>query len=630
MKEDISKEVENPIRQLKGKVDLVVNIIALIFALFYMYTCAFGIISMELHRGGYLLFTLLLCFLLYPTRKSSSKNNVSLFDWILWILALIAIGYWIIMYSSYAYRIGNPMFTDIFMGVVLIVLSLEVTRRVMGYALPILAIFFLLYAYLGPFIPGMMGHYGFKTIRIVEYVAVGMGGIYGIVVNTYATYIFPFIIFASFFQASGGGSAIEEISCAIAGTSRGGPAKIAVISSGLIGSITGSSAANAVITGSYTIPLMKKLGYKAHTAAGIEAAASTGGQFMPPIMGAAAFLIAAFTETPYLDIVKVAIIPAILYFLGVGMMVHFIAVREGLKGLPREQIPDLKSTLIKKGYFLLPIAMILILLFNGFSVQFSAVIAIVFTIVISFFRKDTQMNFQKIFNALVSGAKNSLIVGSTAGVIGIIIGVIAMTGLGIKFSSFVISLSGGFLPLTIFFVAIASYIMGMGVTITASYILVSVLAVPALMELGVPLITAHLAVFWLCNTGGVTPPVALVAFAASSIARCNPYKAGVAAVKLASPLFILPILFIYTPILLNGPLLSVIETVISSTIVIITFAGTMQGYWIKRTSVVDRVLLGFATLFLFIPNITADLFGITFLIIATFKNKNNLALFSII
>lgn len=624
MKEDKIKETENPIRQLNKNTDLIVNLIALTFALFYLYTCAFGIISMELHRGGYLLFSLLLCFLLYPARKglNKDKNYVSLLDWILWVLTIVVIGCWIINYPSYAYRIGNPTIIDVLMGIILIGLSLEVARRVIGYILPILAILFLLYAYFGPFVPGILGHYGFKISRIVEYTAVGMGGIYGVVVNTYATYIFPFIIFASFFQAAGGGSAIEEISCAIAGATRGGPAKIAVISSGLIGSVTGSSAANAVITGSYTIPLMKRLGYKSHIAAGVEAAASTGGQFMPPIMGAAAFLIAAFTETPYIDIIKISVIPAILYFLGVGMMVHFVAVREGLKGLPKEQIPNLKTTLFKKGYLLLPIVMVLVFLIRGYSVQFSAFIAIFFTIILSYFQTDTRMSFRKIINALISGAKNSLVVGSTAGVIGIMIGVIAMTGLGIKFSSLIISLSKGVLPLTIFFVAITSYIMGMGVTITASYILISVLAAPALMELGVPLITSHLVVFWLCQTGGVTPPVALVAFAASSIARCNPYRAGFSAVKLASPLFIMPFLFVYTPILLNGPLLDVIETVISAIIGIIAFAGMMQGCWIKRTNILERVLLGFATFCLLIPNIISDLVGVILLIIVTMINKN--------
>lgn len=621
MKERLPKDTGVKMRQLEGKLGVISSIIAFAFSSFFLYTCAFGLISSELHRGGYLLFTLILCFMLYPSRKGLGINRLTVFDWILFTLTVISIGYWIIEYPSYAYRIGDPNQMDILMGVIIIVLSIEVARRAVGYVLPVLAILFLLYAYFGPYVPGILAHYGFKGQRIVEYTAVSMGGIYGIVTNTYATFIFPFIVFASFLQAAGGGSAIEEIASALAGGARGGPAKIAVVSSGFIGSVTGSSAANAVVTGSYTIPLMIKTGYKPTTAAAIEAAASTGGQFMPPIMGAAAFLIASFTETPYLQIIKIATIPAILYFLGVGMMVHFIAAREGLKGLPRDQIPNLKSVILQRGHLLLPIVLILVVLIAGYSAQLAAVAAVVFTVLLSYVRKDTRMSPRKILDALILGARNSLAVGATAGVIGIIMGVVTMSGLGIKFSAVIISLSGGFLPLTIIFVGVAGYLIGMGVTITATYILLSVLAVPALMELGIPLITAHFVAFWFCETGGVTPPVALVAFAASSIARCNPYKAGTAAVRLASPLFIAPFLFVYTPILLNGPLANVMETIVSSAIGIIAFAGMMQGYWLKRTNVLERVLLGFASLCLFTPNIYSDLLGLAVLVTETLVNR---------
>lgn len=609
-------------RALEGKIFLATNLIAIGFSLFYIYTCAFGLISSELHRGAYLLFTFPLCLLLYPVRRGTGGTRVPPLDWGLLLLTLVSVGYWLYEYPSYAYRIGDPQTMDIVMGAVIILLSLEIARRVVGWVLPLLAVIGILYAYLGPYVPGVLGHFGFGVQRIVEYTAVGMGGIYGIVTNTYATFIFPFIVFASFLQAAGGGAAIEEISRALAGSTRGGPAKVAVVSSGFIGSVTGSSAANAVVTGSYTIPLMIKTGYKPQTAAAIEAAASTGGQFMPPIMGAAAFLIASFTETPYLEIIKISAFPALLYFLGVGMMVHFIAARRGLKGLPKEQLPKIKQTLIRRGYMLLPVIMILAVLIAGYSAQLAAVVAIVFTIGLSYFRKDTRMGPKKIVDALIQGAKNSLAVGATAGVIGIIMAIVTMTGLGIKFSAVVISMSGGFLPITVLLVAVAGYLLGMGVTITATYILLSVLAVPALMELGVPLITAHLVAFWFCETGGVTPPVALVAFAASSIAKCNPYKAGIEAVRLASPLFILPMLFIYTPILLDGPWPSVVETMVSCLIGIIAYAGMMQGYWIKRTSLLERFLLGVAAVCLFVPNLYSDMAGVLLLVLISLVNRN--------
>ena len=361
-------------RNLSGPALLLFRITAAVLSLYYLYTCAFGIVNMQQHRGIYFLLTMILCLLLFPAVKTKN-SKIPFYDWILMIIALFVIGSWIMGFDSYVkFRTGMPSVQDIITGIILILLSLEMARRVVGKTLPILAVVFILYAYSGSYLPGILGHYGFSTKMIVENIAVTMGGIYGIVTNTYATYIFPFIVFASFLQASGAGDAIENISTSIAGRHKGGAAKIAVVSSGLIGSVTGSSAANAVMTGAYTIPMMKKLGYKSHDAAGIEAAASTGGQFMPPIMGAAAFLIASFTETPYIDIIKVAFIPAILYFIGVGFMVHFIAGKQDLKGLPADQVPKFSKTILREGYLLIPVIMIIVLLVVGFSVQYSAVI----------------------------------------------------------------------------------------------------------------------------------------------------------------------------------------------------------------------------------------------------------------
>lgn len=608
-------------RKLDGFPKICVNILAVMFSGLFIYTSGFGLISIELHRGGYLLFTYLLIILLFPFCRGSEKQGVPIYDWIICLIILVVIGYWILTYPVFSVkRIGNPNLMDVIMGAVLILLSFEVARRAVGYVLTTLAALFLLYAYFGPYVPGILGHYGYTVDRTVEFLACSMGGIYGIVTNTYATFIFPFIIFASILQAAGAGTAINQISLALAGGTRGGPAKVAVIASGFIGSVTGSSAANAVATGSYTIPMMKNAGFRPHVAAAVEAAASTGGQFLPPVMGASAFLIAAFTDTAYWSVVKVSVIPAILYFLGVGMMVHFIAARRGLKGLPKEELPDLKEAILNRGYLLLPIVVILVSLMTGRSAQIAAFFAIIFTLVLSYIRKETWMTPRRIMDGMIAGAKTSLIVGATAGVIGIIIGTVTMTGLGIKFSAVVLALSRGILPLTIILVAIGGYIIGMGVTITATYILLSVLAVPSLMEFGLPLLTAHLIVFWFCETGGVTPPVALVAFAASGIAKCDPNRAGFAAVRLASPLFIMPFLFAYTPLLFNGTLAQIIETTLSATIGIVAYAGMMQGYWLRLAYVPERVLLGFGAICLFVPNILYDLVGLVLLLLATVVN----------
>jgi len=608
-------------RQLDGISRIFVNSVAALFSIYFIYTSGFGLVSIEMHRGGYLLLTYVLIFLLFPFRRGSKEYKIPFYDWMLCAVTITVISYWIVTYPEFGVkRIGNPNRTDISMGAILLLLSFEVARRVVGYVLTTLAALFLLYAYFGPYVPGILGHYGYTIPRIIEFLACSMGGIYGIVTNTYSTFIFPFVIFATFLQAAGAGPAISEISLALAGGTRGGPAKVAVIASGFIGSVTGSSAANAVATGSYTIPMMMKAGYRPHEAAAVEAAASTGGQFMPPVMGAAAFLIAAFTDTPYFDIVKVSIIPSFLYFLGVGMMVHFIAARRGLEGLSPENIPNLKFAFLYKGYLLLPIFVILGALMLGYSANIAAFYAIISTYLLSFIRKETRMTPLKVLDALIEGSKTFLMVGSTAGVIGIIIGTVTMTGVGIKFSAVVLALSQGILPLTLLLVAIGGYIIGMGVTITATYILLSVLAAPSLMDYGIPLLTAHLIVFWFCETGGVTPPVALVAFAASGIAKCDPNRAGFAAVRLASPLFIMPFLFAYTPLLLDGPLPNVIETILSATIGIIAYAGMMQGYWLRFAHVLERILLGAGAVCLFVPNIYSDLIGIGLLAAATVVN----------
>jgi TRAP transporter 4TM/12TM fusion protein len=624
MKRENAKEPVERMRRLVGLPAWIANSIAVLFSLFYIYTAGFGLVSTEIHRGAYILFTMLLCFMFYPFSKRSSGTRVPISDWILCLFVVVSVIYWIVEFPSYATdRVRNPTQSDIVMGVIITVLSLEVARRTINLILPLLAFLFLLYAYFGPYVPGTMGHPGFSIVSIVESIACDVGGIYGIVANTYATFIFPFIIFASFLNASGVGDAIESLALAIAGGTTGGPAKVAVVSSGIIGSITGSSAANAVVTGAYTIPLMKKTGYKSHVAAGVEAAASSGGQMLPPVMGAGAFLLATFTGTAYVDLIKIAAVPAALYFLSVGFMVHFIAGREGLKGLPRKELPRVRDVILQKGYLLLPIIVILVLLIARYSPQKAAFGAIICTIALSYVKRETRLGPRKLLDALILAAKNSLVVGATAGTVGIIVGITLMAGLGIKFSALILGFSAGLLPLTIILTAVASYIMGMGLTVTASYVVVSALAVPALAELAVPTVAAHLVVFWYVETGQVTPPVALAAFAASGIARCDPNKAGFAAVRLASPLLITPILFVYTPLLLNGPVANIVETIASVTIGFVAYAGMMQGYWLRKAEFLERFLLGFGALCLFVPNIYTDLAGLAILAIVTIINRKH-------
>ena len=606
-------------RELTGFWGKATAIIAALFSLFYLYTAGIQFISSELHRGIYLLLTSILCLFCYPAgKKGSLKTRPSYLDMMLCISAVVALIYWVISYKSYINREGDPALMDLITGTIMIIVAVESARRVVGIVLPILAGIALLYAWFGSYVPGILGHYGSSYSRSVEVIGFSMGGIFGIVVNTYATYIFPFVIFASFLAKSGAGKAIDQIAVALAGGTRGGPAKVAVFSSAGIGSITGSSAANCVATGSYTIPLMIKTGFPPPMAAGIEQAASTGGQFLPPIMGAAAFLISAFTDTPYLTIVRVSIIPAMLYFLAVFMMIDFMAVKMKLKGLPKEKIPNLKSTLLTRGYNLLPIVVLIIVLFMGSSPPKAAFVAVVSTVIISWSRKETRMGFAEIWDALVSGGKNSLVLGATGGVIGIVVGVVSLTGLGTKFPGLMLSYSGGYLFFALILTAIAGYVIGMGVTITATYILLSVIAGPALVELGKPLLTAHLIVFWFCEIGGVTPPVCILAFITAAIAKCKPYESAWWGIRLASPLFVIAFLIAYTPITLNGPTADVIETVVSCTFGLIAYAGFVQGCWARVTVFWERAFLGIGALCLFHPNIYTDIVGALLLGAVTF------------
>lgn len=345
---------------------------------------------------------------------------------------------------------------------------------------------------------------------------------------------------------------------------------------------------------------------------------------MPPVMGAGAFILAAFTETAYAEIMLISVIPAVLYFLSVGTMVHFEAAREGLVGLPKDQLPSFRKTMRRGGYLLIPIVIILVFLLMGRSPNMAAFGAIIATVLLSYLRKETRMGPRKLQRALILGARNSLIVGATAGVIGIIIGVTVLTGLGLKFSSLILSMSHGVLPLAVLLTAVVSYILGMGVTVTAAYILLAVLAVPALMEFGVPLVASHLIVFWYSQSAQVTPPVALAAFAASGIARSDPTRTGFAALKIASPLLITPLLFIYnTPILLEGQTAFIVEAALSSALGFIAFASMVQAYWwYKEANLLERVLMGGAAFFLFAPGLTSDLLGLALMAAVTFIQKS--------
>jgi TRAP transporter 4TM/12TM fusion protein len=427
-------------------------------------------------------------------------------------------------------------------------------------------------------------------------------GIFGLVCTVSSTYVILFILFGAFLLKSGAGDFIIKVAQAVAGHKVGGPAKIAVFASGFMGSVSGSAVANTVATGSFTIPLMKKVGYKPHFAGGVEAAASTGGQLMPPIMGAGAFIMAQWTGISYLKIIAVATIPAIMYFVSVAYFVHIEALKHGITPVPKKDLPRLGAVLKEGIHFTIPVILLVVLLVRGFTPTYAACIGIVSVIAVSWFKKETRMGFKDILDALYMGARNTLSTAAILICVGIVIGVVAITGVAITFSGVVMDLSGGILFFAIILVMLASLVLGMGLPVTASYIMLAVLAGPALVQMGVSLLAAHMIIFWYSQDANVTPPVCLAAFSAAGVAGSKPMQTGFASWKLAKGLYIIPFLFAYTPILFEGPVIAVVITALSALLGLFGFTVTWEGFILRKMYIWERLVVGFGTIFLFWPD----------------------------
>jgi len=481
-------------------------------------------------------------------------------------------------------------------------------RRTVGNVIPCIGIFLLIYTYFGPYFPLGLGHSGFSLARIAESFFLSGDGILGGLTNIFASYILIFVILGAFMEVSGCGKVFVDLAYAITGRRTGGPGLASVITSALFGTVSGSAVANVVVDGVYTIPLMKRMGYPAHFAGAVEAAASTGGQFMPPVMGAAAFLLAEISGTPYVQVIKIAAIPACLYFASVGVIIYLEAVKRGLKGMPASELPSIREV-IKGIHLLLPIPILIALLAMDFTPFVAAFYTICATVVVSWFRKGSRMGFPKIITALVEGARSSITVGAIVGVLGIVMGACSLTGLPNYFNQFVVFLSGGHLFLLICLIIIAGLFIGMGLPTTPSYVILVILAVPAMIKLGVVPLTAHLLAFWVAVQSNVTPPVALAAIAASAIAKSDPWKTGWTAAKLASWVYLMPFLFIYTSILNVGWNFNFILTVIDACIALVAWGAAFEGYLLKETVWYERLGLFAAALGLLHEGIVTDILG---------------------
>jgi len=480
-------------------------------------------------------------------------NNPTLSDILYALTSVAVVYYWIHEFEVLNYRAGAETHLDALVSIIGIILSLEVCRRVLGWSMTFIGIGMFLYGYLGPIFPDIIAHRGFGIERLCTALYITTNGVFGVMANVLATYVILFIFFGAFLHKSGAGKFFIDFPLALAGRTTGGPAKVAVIASAFFGSVSGSAIANTVSTGAFTIPLMKRAGFKPHVAGAIEPSASIGGMFLPPVMGAGGFLMAELTETSYAYIMMIAIFPALLYFFSVFCMIHFEAKKTGIKGIQDDEFPHWKDVLKKQWYFSMPLVIITILMIMGKSPGFAAFWATITCIAVSWVKKETRMGPKEIWEAILTGANNTLIIGATLGVIGIIVGTISLTGVGLKFSDIIISLANGNLLAAIFLVALASLVLGMGVPVTAAYLITAVLAVPPLMDMGVPLLCAHMIVYWFSQDSNITPPVCVAAYAGAAIAGSDPWKTGWTAFKFAKLLYVMPILFAFTPAILFQP-----------------------------------------------------------------------------
>ena len=609
--------------ELQGVSKWIYEVIAVFFVGFYIYSAGFGSASEQYHLGFYLLLTFFLIGILYKVSSKSPSSRPSIFDIILMILSICSIGYWIIDYTNIAYRAGEYTYLDIVMGAIGLIISIEVSRRTVGWGLPIIAAVGILYALFGRYMPEVISHQGFTPRRIIEHCFYGQDGIFGIMAKVMATYVVLFIFFGAFLEKSGVGQFFIDLPMSLTGRSIGGAAKVSVVTSGFFGSVAGSAIANTVTTGAFTIPLMKRTGFRPHIAGAVEASASVGGQFLPPVMGAGAFLIAERTGLPYSKIALISIVPAVLYFLSVWVMVHFEAKKQGLQPIPEDEIPKF-TTLLKTGWFyLLPLITLILSLMQGFSAYKSAFFSILVTIIVSYFRPETRLTPKRIWEAMVTGAKNSLAIGGAVGTIGIIVAVIDLTGLGGMFPELILSVAGDNRAIAILLLGAASLVLGMGIPVTAAYLITSQLAVPILTEMGISIIVAHLIIFWLSQDSNITPPVALGAYAGAAIARADPWKTGWACFKFAKMLYIMPLLFAYTHILLEGTLIQNTFSVATALVGTIIFSILTMGYFIRKTHWYETILLALSTFLAFTNVIWMFILGLGILGVVSYIQKKS-------
>ena len=613
-----------------------ITVVGIALSLFQLYAAGIQPLGLFFQRPIHLGFILVLAFLIYPVTGTRPRGVIGwAIDGAL-ILCGILVGYWVPANIDAIANAIIPRQQDVWVGILTTLVVLEAARRAIGLPMTIIGAVFILYAFAGnrgelPFLsdlmPGILNHRGYTIERLASQMTLGAEGIFGLPLGVAATFIFVFVLFGAFLEVTGAGKFFIDLAYASTGRQRGGPAKAAVIASAGMGSISGSAIANVVTTGAFTIPLMKRLGYRPAQAGGIEAAASTGGQIMPPLMGAGAFLMSEFTRVPYIEIVLVSIFPAVLYFGAVYLLVHIAAVKQGLKGMPASELPRVRDVLLEGWHFLLPLVALVWFLVAGYSpmrVGYYAILAVIAAAVlrglIVWSQQDrttsglidlAKAGFWKTLEALELGARNAVAVSMACAVAGIIVGVVGLTGLGLKFSAMMLAFSGGNLFLALILVVIASLIIGMGLPVTAAYIVLIILVGPALQEqFGVPLLVAHLVVFWWSQDSNVTPPVALAGFAGAAIANAPPMETSVQAWKYAKGLYLIPLFMVYNEsIILGGPIPLVVWNGFIAILALTAFAAILEGYLFGIVPMWQRALALPAVVAVFWPSLPLEMAG---------------------
>jgi len=630
-------------RPLAAGATWIVSILLVSLSIFHYYTAGFGLLRESTHRGVHLALVLSLIFLVFGFNKRSYKREpkstwlspggIPLFDWLIALALALTVLYIPYIFEELAFKVGNPDKIDVFMGTILIVGLLEGTRRAMGWPLPIIAIVFMIYAMFGQEFPGLLKHAGNNWSQIVNHLYLTSQGVYGVAIGVVATYVFHFVLFGVLATRIGLGQLFLDVASAIAGRYAGGPAKVSVFGSAMFGMLSGSSIANAVTVGSLTIPAMIRVGYPRHFAAGVEAASSTGGQITPPIMGAAAFLMIEFLNIPYRDIALAATFPAFLYFFGMFMQVHFEAKRQNLRGLTEEEMPKLKESFRKRWPTLIPLVVLIGVLVSGRTPYLAAFAGITACIVVGLLNPVQRLRWRDLYDAFETGAKYALAVGAAAGTVGIVIGVVTLTGVGFKVSFIVIAASqaiagaaASVLPdflvniqtLTLIaalaITGLVCILMGCGIPTTANYIIMVAVAAPTLVQLGVQPLAAHMFVFYFGILADLTPPVALAAYAAAGMAGSDPFKTGNTAFMLGISKLLVPFVFIFSPsllLVLNGFTWEEFFITLSGAIVGLVFlSAAFSGYFLTHMKAWERWIFALAALLFIAPGWQSGLAGL--------------------